>query len=74
LRNKNATRNSFSFVYADPKQQTISQNFDISNDKLPELKVISTELLKNLKKKGLNRDEILAIFAEACSETINVKG
>jgi hypothetical protein len=74
LRNKKATRNSFSFVYADPKQQTISQNFDISNDKLPELKVISTELLKNLKKKGLNQDEILAIFAEACSETINIKG
>ena len=71
LRNKNATRNSFSFVYADPKNQTISQSFDISNDKIPKLKVISSELLKDLKKKGLSKDEILATFAEACAETIN---
>ena len=71
LRDKNSMRNSFSFVYADPKNQTISESFDISTEKIPKLKVISREILKDLQKKGLSKDEILATFAQACSETIN---
>jgi hypothetical protein len=74
LRNKNSIRNSFSFVFADPKNQTISESFDISTEQIPKLREISQEILKDLKKKGLSKDEILATFAEACSETINTKG
>ncbi len=70
LRGKNATRKSFAFVYADPKDAAISKNFDISEDRLPELKKISLMLLNDLKKQGLSNDEILATFAQACSETI----
>lgn len=70
LRGKSATRKSFAFVYADPKNAVISQNFDISEDKLPELKKISLNLLNDLKNQGLSKDEILATFAHACSETV----
>lgn len=71
LRGKSATRKAFAFVYTDPKNAVISKNFDISEDKLPELKKISTALLNDLKKKGLSKDEILATFAQACSDTVN---
>jgi hypothetical protein len=49
----------------------VSKNFDVSNEKLPELKLLSKELLLELYKKGLTKDEILATFAQACNETIN---
>lgn len=71
LRGKSATRKAFAFVYTDPKNAVISKNFDISEDKLPELKKISTALLNDLKKKGLSKDEILATFAQACSDTVD---
>ena len=70
LRGKNSTRKGFAFVFADPKNAIISKNFDISEEKLPELHKISTALLNDLKKKGMSKDEILAIFAQACSETV----
>lgn len=70
LRGKSSTRKGFAFVFADPKNTLISKNFDIAEEKLPELHAISTILLKDLKKKGLSKDEILAIFAQACSETV----
>jgi hypothetical protein len=71
LRGKNSTRKAFAFVYTDPQNAIISKNFDISENKLPELKKISTMLLNDLKKQGLSQDEILATFAQACSETVN---
>jgi hypothetical protein len=71
LRGKSATRKAFAFVYTDPKSSVISKNFDIAEDKLPELKKISSTLLNDLKKKGLSDDEILATLAHACSQTVN---
>lgn len=71
LRGKNSTRKAFAFVYTDPQNAIISKNFDISENKLPELKKISTIILNDLKKQGLSQDEILATFAQACSETVN---
>lgn len=70
LRGKSSTRKGFAFVFADPKNELISKSFDISEEKLPELYKISTTLLNDLKKKGLSKDEILAIFAQACTETV----
>ncbi len=67
LRGKSSTRRAFAFVYSDPKSSTISKDFDISNDRVPEIQKISTDLIKLLKDKGLNNDEILASFAEACT-------
>ena len=71
LRNKESSRQSFAFVYSDPQNSMVSKNFDVSNEKLPELKLLSKELLLELYKKGLTKDEILATFAQACNETIN---
>jgi nickel-dependent lactate racemase len=48
----------------------VSKSFDISKDKLPELKKISKQVLKDLENRGLTKDEILAIFAEASSQTV----
>ena len=69
FRGKKATRNGFAFVYSDPKNQTVSKSFDVSNERLPEIRNISSQLLRDLKKLGLSKDEILATFAEACSQT-----
>jgi hypothetical protein len=68
LRGKSASRKAFSFIYADPKNSSISKEFDVAIDRIPELKKFSQIILKDLKMQGLNSDEILAIFAEACSE------
>ena len=68
LRGKDASRNAFSFIYADPKQTSISKEFDIAIERLPALKKISAEILKNLEAQGLSADEIMAIFAEACTK------
>jgi hypothetical protein len=67
LRGKSSTRKAFAFVYSDPKSSTISKDFDISNDRIPEIQKISTDLIRLLKDKGLNNDEILASFAQACT-------
>jgi hypothetical protein len=72
LRGKSAKRNAFAFVYSDPKNSTVSDSFDISEDRLPALKKISKELLSDLKDKGLSKDEILAAFSQACSELIEL--
>jgi hypothetical protein len=71
LRGKHSSRNAFSFVYSDPKKSIISDQFDISEERVPELKKISKELLTSLQDQGLSRDEILATFAECCSQTID---
>lgn len=70
LRGKTSKRKAFAFVYSDPKNSTISDSFDISEDRLPKIKELSKEILVNLKKQGLNRDEIMAAFSEACSNII----
>jgi hypothetical protein len=71
LRGKHSGRNAFSFVYSDPDKSIISEQFDISEDRIPKLKEISKELLGSLRKKGLSKDEILATFAECCEQTID---
>ena len=68
LRGKAASRKAFSFIYADPIDSSISKDFNISTDRIPEIQKLSKEILCNLKDRGLNSDEILAIFAEACTE------
>ena len=68
LRGKAASRKAFSFIYSDPKDSSISKEFDIATDRVPELKKLSEGILSDLKKQGLNEDEILAVFAEACTE------
>ena len=73
LRGKHSSRNAFSFVYSDPKKSIISDQFDISEDRVPELKEISKKLLTSLQNQGLTRDEILATFAECCSQTIDLE-
>jgi hypothetical protein len=70
LRGKHSGRNAFSFVYSDPKKSIISEQFDISEDRIPKLKEISRELLDSLRKQGLTKDEILATFAECCGYTM----
>lgn len=70
LRGKHSGRSAFSFVYSDPKKSIISNQFDISEDRIPKLKEISKELLDSLKNQGLTKDEILATFAECCEQTI----
>ncbi len=71
LRGKYSGRNAFSFVYSDPDKSIISEQFDISEDRIPKLKEISKELLGSLRKQGLSKDEILATFAECCEQTID---
>jgi hypothetical protein len=71
LRGNASSRQSFAFVYSDPENAIVSKNFDVANEKLPELKQLSKDLLLDLYKKGLTKDEILATFAQACNETIN---
>ena len=71
LRGQRTTRQGFAFVFTDPNNTSVSTNFDVASEKLPELKVVSKELLTNLSARGLTKDEILAIFAQACNETIN---
>ena len=73
LRGKAASRKAFSFIYADPKESSISKEFDIATDRIPEIQKASKEILTSLIDRGLSSDEILAIFAEACT-TINSKG
>jgi hypothetical protein len=68
LRGKAASRKAFSFIYADPKNSSITKEFDIATDRIPELQKLSREILKDLKKQDLSSDEMLAIFAEACTE------
>ena len=70
LRGKSAKRSAFAFVYSDPKSSTVSDLFDISEDRIPEIQKISNAILKDLKKQGLSRDEMLAAFSEACSNII----
>ena len=70
LRGKSAKRSAFAFVYSDPKSSTVSDLFDISEDRIPEIKKISSSILRDLKKQGLSRDEMLAAFSEACSNII----
>jgi hypothetical protein len=66
LRGKAASRKAFSFIYVDPKESSISKEFDIATDRIPEIHKVSKEVLNSLKNQGLSSDEILAIFAEAC--------
>lgn len=73
LRGKHSSRNAFAFVYSDPKKSIVSDQFDISEDRVPELKEISKKLLTSLQSQGLSRDEILATFAECCSQTIDLE-
>jgi len=73
LRGKAASRKAFSFIYADPINSSITKEFDVDTDRIPELQKFSKNILKELKQQGLNPDEILAVFAEACSE-VGAKG
>ena len=73
LRGKAASRKAFSFIYADPKDSSITKEFDIDTDRIPELQKFSKNILEELKRQGLNSDEILAVFAEACTE-VGAKG
>jgi hypothetical protein len=74
LRGKHSARNAFSFVYSDPNKAIISEQFDVSEDRIPKLKEISKELLTSLRNQGLSKDEILATFAECCEQTIEQEG
>ena len=71
LRGKTAKRKAFAFVYADPNNLTVSDSFDISEERLPKIKALSKEILVNLKNQGLNHDEIMAAFSEAASNIID---
>jgi len=71
LRGKESSRHAFAFVYSDPNNSFVSKNFDVANEKLPILNALSKDLLLELYKKGLTKDEILATLAQACNETIN---
>jgi len=73
LRGKAASRKAFSFIYADPTESSISKEFDVATERIPEIQKISKEVLTSLMNSGLSDDEILAIFAEACT-SINSKG
>jgi hypothetical protein len=70
LRGKSSKRSAFAFVYTDPNNSTVSDLFDISEARLPEIQIISKAILKDLKKQGLSKDEMLATFSEACSNII----
>ena len=70
LRGKSSKRSAFAFVYTDPNNSTVSDLFDISEERLPEIQKISKVILKDLKKQGLSKDEMLAAFSEACSNII----
>jgi hypothetical protein len=73
LRGQSSSRKSFAFVFLDPENPCISENFDVSNEKLSELTTISEEILKGLTNRGFSCDEIMAIFAQACQKTIGEK-
>lgn len=73
LRGKAASRKAFSFIYADPKNSSITKEFDIDTDRIPELEKVSKNILKDLEKQGFNTDEILAVFASACVD-VGLKG
>lgn len=70
LRGKSFKRSAFAFVYSDPSNTTVSDLFDIAEDRIPAIKKISNSLLKDLRKQGLTKDEILAAFSEACTNII----
>lgn len=70
LRNKPINREAFAFVYSDPNHTFISDSYDISEDKKKELVSISNDVITNLKKNGLSKNEILAALAQACNQTI----
>lgn len=70
IRNNNPTRTSFAFVYADPSKQYQSISYDISNERLDEIRNESKSILKNLEKKGLTKDEIIAVLAAACDSSV----
>jgi len=71
LRGKSSKRSSFAFVYSDPNNSTVSDLFDVSDERLPEIQKISSSILRNLREQGLSKDEMLAAFSEACSNIIN---
>ena len=71
LRGKTAKRNAFAFVYSDPKSSTVSDSFDVAEDRIPEIKKISKGILTELRKHGLSKDEMLATFSDACSNIID---
>ena len=73
LRGKKAKRNAFAFVYSDPKHSTVSDSFDIADERIPAIQKISNNILIDLKKQGLSRDEMLAAFSEACSKIIEAE-
>ena len=70
LRNKPNNREAFAFVYSDPSHTFISDSYDISEGKKKELVSISNDVITNLKKNGLTKNEILAALAQACNQTI----
>ena len=66
------TRESFAFVFSGSKKQHSSVTYDISESKKDKIKKSSKKLIASLKKESMNRDEIMAILAEACNETIEI--
>ena len=70
IRNNNPTRTSFAFVYNDPAKQYQSISYDVDNDRLEEIRNESKSILKNLEKKGLTKDEIIAVLAAACDSSV----
>ena len=70
LRGKSSKRSAFAFVYSDPNNSTVSDLFDISEERMPEIQKISTAILDDLKNQGLSKDEMLATFSNACSKII----
>ena len=70
LRGKASKRSAFAFVYSNPSSATVSDLFDIAEERLPEIQKISKSILKDLRKQGLTKDEMLAAFSEACSNII----
>jgi len=70
LRNKPNNREAFAFVYSDPSHTFISESYDISEEKKQELVSISSDVIANLKKNGLTKNEMLAALAQACNQTI----
>lgn len=71
IKNNNATRSSFAFVYADPTKKYQSYSYDIDVERAKELDKESKNVLNLLQKKGLSKDEILAVLANACENSVD---
>ena len=73
VRNIDPTRTSFAFMYSDKASNYSSVTYDIAHDKKEVIKNMSSEVVESLKSKGIKKEEIMAVLAEACNEIIEVE-